>query len=96
MASYTSLMRTTLTVDDDLIGILKARARQRGVPFKTIVNEAIRAGLGVASQRVSPAPEVVPHSFGFKPGIDTEKLGQLADELEAEAFAESMRRQIGR
>jgi hypothetical protein len=27
-----------------------------------------------------------PHAFGFKPGIDPDKLNQLVDELEAEAF----------
>jgi catechol 2,3-dioxygenase-like lactoylglutathione lyase family enzyme len=32
-----------------------------------------------------------PHSFGFRPGVDLDKLGQLADELEAEAFAEKER-----
>ncbi len=69
-------MRTALAVDDDLIGIIKHQARQRGVSFKTVVNEVIRTGLGVASRPAAPAPRVEPHSFGFKPGIDTEKLGQ--------------------
>jgi hypothetical protein len=66
---------------------LKQRARELGVPFKEAVNRTIRAGLGdAASARRRPAPKVIPHSFGFKPGVDLDKLGQLADELEAEAF----------
>lgn len=32
------------------------------------------------------------HSFGFKPGIDLDKLGQLADGLEAKGFAEAAAR----
>jgi hypothetical protein len=28
-----------------------------------------------------------PHAFGFKPGFDRDKLNQLADDLEVEAFA---------
>jgi hypothetical protein len=32
-------------------------------------------------------PRTKPHSFGFRPGIGLDKLGQLADELEAEGFA---------
>jgi len=81
-------MRTTLTLDDDLAGLLKRRARDLGVPFKETVNRTIRAGLGeIAAVRRHPAPRTIPHSFGLRPGIDPDKLGQLADELEAEAFA---------
>ena len=82
-------MRTTLTVSDDLMGLLKERARRQGVPFKEVVNQTLRAGLGAESRVVKDPPKVIPHSFGFMPGIDTTKLGQLADELEAEAFADS-------
>jgi hypothetical protein len=58
-ASMMSGMRTALTLDDDLAGLL------------------------------NPAPKTIPHSFGFRPGIDLYKLGQLTDELEAEAFADN-------
>ncbi len=84
-------MRTTLTLDDDLAGMLKQRARELGIPFKETVNRTIRAGLGeAATSRRRPAPKTIPHSFGFRPGIDLDKLGQLADELEAEAFADKV------
>ena len=89
-------MRTTLTIDDDLAGLLKQRAQELGVPFKEVVNRTIRAGLGEAAKpRRGTAPRTVPHSFGFRPGIDPDKLGQLADELEAEAFAASAERAHG-
>jgi hypothetical protein len=82
-------MRTTLTLDDDLAGLLKQRAQELGVPFKEAVNRTIRAGLGDApSARRRLAPKTIPHSFGFRAGVDLDKLGQLADELEAEAFAD--------
>jgi hypothetical protein len=82
-------MRTTLTLDDDLAGLLKERAREFGIPFKETVNRAIRAGLGEAgADRRRPPPKTIPHSFGFVPGVDLDKLGQLADELEAEAFTD--------
>jgi hypothetical protein len=42
-------MRTTLTLDDDLAGLLKQRAQELGVPFKEAVNRTIRAGLGDAA-----------------------------------------------
>jgi hypothetical protein len=67
-------MRTTLTLDDDLAGLLKQRAQELGVPFKEAVNRTIRAGLGDAA---SAAPKTAPHSFGFRPGVDLDRLGQL-------------------
>src|SRR5262245_599690 len=84
-------MRTTLTIDDDLAGLLKERAREQGIPFKEAVNRTIRAGLGETATRRGRVPRTKAHSFGFRPGIDLDKLGQLADELEAEAFAASTR-----
>jgi hypothetical protein len=81
-------MRTTLTIDDDLAGLLKRRARELGLPFREVVNRTLRAGLGEAakSRRKAP-PRTIPHAFGFRPGIDLDKLNQLADELEAETYA---------
>lgn len=86
-------MRTTLTIDDDLAGLLKRRARELGVPFKEAVNRTIRAGLGEqAKPRRRAAPKTVAHSFGFRPGVDLDKLNQLADELEAEAYGAAARK----
>ena len=87
-----SYMRTTLTIDDDLAGLLKRRARELGVPFRDVVNRTLRAGLGEqAKPRRHLAPKTIPHAFGFRPGIDLDKLNQLADELEAEAYAAGQR-----
>jgi hypothetical protein len=90
-------MRTTLTVDDDLAGLLKQRARELGMTFNEAVNRTIRAGISEATAtRRDPTPKTISHSFGFRPGIDLDKLGQLADELEAEAFAEKIHDSAGR
>jgi hypothetical protein len=81
-------MRTTLTIDDDLGGLLKQRARELGIPFKEMVNRTLRAGLErSATSPRGAAPTTIPHSFGFRPGVDLDKLNQLADELEAEGYA---------
>ena len=38
----------------------------------------------MTGHRNDEAPKTIPHSFGFRPGVDLDKLNQLADELEAE------------
>ena len=80
-------MRTTLTLDDDLAGILQRKAGELGVSFKEVVNRTLREGL--EDSREPTQPQTVrtrPHDFGFKPGVDLDRLNQLADELEAETF----------
>jgi len=74
-------MHITLTIDDDLARTLKERAREMGVSFEKVVNGTLREGLGESANihRGKP-PKTMPHSFGFKPGIDTDKLAQLPDE----------------
>lgn len=87
-------MRTTLTLEDDLASLLRARARQLDVSFKEMVNRALRSGLGTEMGPVKvDVPKTIPHSYGFRPGIDLDKLNQLADELETDAVAESLARQ---
>lgn len=41
-------MRTTLTLDDDVLASARALAAQRGVPIGTIVSELARRGLSPA------------------------------------------------
>jgi Arc/MetJ family transcription regulator len=72
-------MRTTLTIDDDLAHELQEAARKSGKPFKDIVNDALRKGLG-RPQRF----RVRPKACGFRAGIDIAKLNQLVDDVEIE------------
>ncbi len=81
-------MRTTLTIDDDLAGILQKKAGQQGHSFKEVVNDLLRAGIaasGDVSSRRQPI-KVVGKPLGLKPGYDPDKLNQLVDELEVEEF----------
>lgn len=86
-------MRTTLTIDDDLAAILERERNCKGLSFKEIVNSSLRRGL-LREGLVKEAPKVAirPHAYGFRPGVDLDKLNQLADELEAGAFAEGQAR----
>jgi hypothetical protein len=81
-------MRTTLTLDSDIAERLRQEAALGKQSFKEIVNAALRRGL---SSDLPPKREpytVQPHSSAFRPGIDSGKLNQLVDELEAEAFCD--------
>lgn len=49
-------MRTTLTLDDDIAARLQAEARKTGRPFKTVVNDYLRAGLAQRRAANKAAP----------------------------------------
>jgi len=74
-------MRTTLTVDDDLVATLKQRARERNLPFKQVVNEVLRAGLEPPAGR-SRRYAVPAQRLRLREGINLDKALALAGELE--------------
>lgn len=79
-------MRTTLTLDDDVADSLKEQARLLNMPFKRVVNDALRRGMSPRVQEDRPVFRVTPLSGGFRPGVDLLKLNQLNDELETQSF----------
>ena len=79
-------MRTTLTLEDDLAGILQRKARELDLPFKTVVNQALRKGLADDLAETRPVVVVRPHDFGGCRGLDLDRLNQLADELQVEDY----------
>jgi hypothetical protein len=74
-------MRTTVTLDPDVEVKLKQAARERGVSFKAVLNEAVRTGLGGDTQtaRRYRMPAV---RMGVRPGVELDRSLRLAGELE--------------
>lgn len=86
-------MRTTLTLERDVAERLRQEMRRSGKAMKTLVNEALRLGLGLSGKPARPPRfEVRPHAFGFKPGVDLDRMNQLVDELASDEAA----RKLGR
>ena len=84
-------MRTTLTLDPDVAERLELEMSRSGDGLKTVVNRALRIGLGMTDKPVQPPPFTVePHAFGFRPGTDLDRMNQLADELEAADTAKKL------
>jgi hypothetical protein len=76
-------MRTTLTVDDDLMRALREEALESGLPLKRVVNRALRRGLG----RARPSPRhrryrSPTYALGRVTHYDLDKALALASSLE--------------
>lgn len=74
-------MRTTVTLEADVEGLIKRRMRERGLTFKQAVNEAIRAGAAPTTRTSSATFET--HDMG-EALIDVTKALRIAAELEDE------------
>jgi hypothetical protein len=85
-------MRTTLTLDPDVVRLLEDEARRQRKTWKQVVNDSIRRGL-LPAPRSRPAARyhVRPHKTALGPGIEIASFNRLADELEDEAIVEKMR-----
>jgi len=84
-----SPVRTTVTLEDDLAARLRERARERDLPFKAVLNEAIRSGLADAGAPSQPY-RMKTSPMQAKPGIDLTKALRLAGQLEDEEIARKL------
>ena len=79
-------MRTTLTLDPDVVQMLREEAHRRRKSFKEVVNDAVRRGLAPQARAEVRTPyRVQPHHTTLAAGLDPAGFNRLADELEDEA-----------
>lgn len=73
-------MRTTVTLDDDTLHLVRDLMQREDLSFKQAVNRAIRAGLGPTKR----PRRFIQRTFamGFDPAIPYDKALQLAGQLE--------------
>lgn len=82
-------MRTTVTLDDDTLALIKRRMAERGTSFKQALNDAIREG---AAQRPAPAAFATRAADLGVPSVNLDRALQLAGELEDEELVRKQRR----
>ena len=82
-----NIMRTTVTIDDDLAAQVDALRRREGLSFKGALNHLLRLGVQVKSTPPKPKRYRTPtRKLGLKPGIDPTRLNTLIDDLEIVDF----------
>ncbi|MBX3744716.1 MAG: antitoxin [Verrucomicrobiae bacterium] len=80
-------MRTTVTLDPDVERMLRDRVRATRSSFKQVLNNAVREGLqDKRGSRTKTRFVVEARPLRLRAGIDPARLGEVADELEIEAF----------
>ena len=77
-------MRTTLTLDDDVVSKLKAEVRATGKPFKEVVNESIRTGL--IAKKLRPKKPFKVRDIGCRIGLNFTNVERMLQEIEGPRY----------
>ena len=75
-------MRTTLTLDKDVILLLRREMRRSGSTMKAAVNYFLRRGLSTSSEKEQEPFVVHPRPLGLPPGLSYDNVAELMEALE--------------
>ena|SRR3989442_11904079 len=76
-------MRTTITLDDDVVVKLNAAMKRSNKSFKETVNEFLRIGLSMHRELESTGPfKVEARPLGVIPGLNYDCTAELLEEAE--------------
>jgi len=76
-------VRTTLTLDSDVVAKLKDEMRRSGRSLKQVVNELLRLALNTRRKRQPRQPFLVrARPLGLRQGLNYHKISELLEHLE--------------
>jgi hypothetical protein len=82
-----AIMRTTLTLDDDVLDKAKAVAAKRRMSLRAVVNEALRIGLTEVEKPATHQPyQTEPHAMGLRTGYNLDNIQELLAQAEGEDY----------
>lgn len=77
--------RTTVTLDDDVLYRVREESKNRGMSFKSTLNELLREALAAKPGLARRKPfKVVPTPVGLRPGLSYDNVEALISYLEGE------------
>ena len=78
-------MRTTLTIDDDVLERARSLAAKLHISFRAVVNEALRAGLKEVEKPAKLRPyKTEPHAMGLYQSRNLDNIQELLAKVEGE------------
>jgi hypothetical protein len=75
-------IRTTVTLDEDLVERIKMESRSRGTSFRQTLNDVLRVGLHAAKVEPRPRFRVRAFHMGYRPELNYDNTESLIEYLE--------------
>jgi len=80
-------MRTTIPVDDDLLDRARTAAERLQIPFRRVINQALRAGLETLEATAESRPyRTVSRALGLRKGCNLDNIQELLSQVEGEVY----------
>lgn len=73
-------IRTTVTLDEDVVERLKQESKTRGLPVRQVLNECLRKAFVISDPK--PREFRVKSNLKFVPGLNYDKTEELIEFLE--------------
>ena len=78
-------IRTTVTLDEDVLRRLKQESRRRCVSLRQVINDVLRSSLPAKQVTRKAAPfRVKAFNMGVNPGMNHDNIHELLDRVEGE------------
>ncbi|MBV8845332.1 MAG: hypothetical protein JO307_21195 [Bryobacterales bacterium] len=78
-------IRTTVTLDDDVLAGVKRESRARGTPFRQTLNDLLRLSLLSAQVKPKRQPfKIHATHMGYRPGLNYDNIESLLSYAEGE------------
>ena len=84
-------MRTTVSVDDELLAAAKRRARERGVTLGAVIESALRRDLASTAPATAPPIPVFRGGTGPRPGLDLTSNRAVSEVLDEDSDLDRLR-----
>jgi plasmid stability protein len=72
-------IRTTVTLDDDVVARVKRESLSRGASFRDTLNDLLRTALLGVNGKPRRALAIQPSHMGHKPGLDYDNIESLLE-----------------
>jgi hypothetical protein len=72
-------IRTTITLDEDVLDRVKRQSQARGTSFKETVNELLRTALVKSENKPRRTLKIKPVDMGLKPGLSLDNIEALLE-----------------
>ena len=80
-------MRTTISLDEDVLKRIKQILKKEGKTMKEVVNNSLRKAFSMELNSTKVPFKLETFKSEFKTGIDTHALNDLVDDLSLEDFS---------
>jgi hypothetical protein len=73
-------IRTTVTLDDDVIERVRDHSKAKGIPFREALNDLLRLALATQkSMEKKPKFKIKPFNLGYRPGLPYDDIEALIE-----------------